>query len=206
MKYTVRRPDWVTLTIGGRPHYGYDQEWYPDRWQKLAGCGPTTGSVIIAYIEAKETGMAVATQEAALAKMLTFWPYATPRMHGLYKTRWLMEGLSSYLADHRLRGRADMMTVPLLRPLRPKATALADYIREGLEADAPLGFLNLHNGGNSALYSWHWMPFIALEESADGRYTGTVLDEGRMIDFDLGAWLRDSQFGGGFVRVMDTDK
>lgn len=200
MRYALRHMEWITLTVAGRPHYGYDQEWYPDRWQKLAGCGPTTGATIAAYLEAGQLGLRAATREEAEAKMLAFWPYATPRMHGLYKTRWLMEGLSAYLADHRLAGRAEMMHIPLLRPLRPSMDALGRFIAEGLAADAPLGFLCLHNGGNDALYSWHWMPFTALAREG-GRWTGTVLDEGRQIDFDLGAWLAASRFGGGFVRI-----
>ena len=205
MKYGLRHPEWITLTVDGRPHYGYDQEWYPDRWQRLAGCGPTTGAAIAAYLEAKETGRVIASREDALAKMLAFWPYATPRMHGLYKARWLMEGLASYLADHRLRGRADMMAVPLLAPLRSPLSDVARYVREGLEADAPLGFLNLHNGGIEAIYSWHWMPLAALEEREDGTVLATALDEGKAVVFDLGAWLSRTKFGGGLVRVMDTE-
>lgn len=202
MRYAVRRMDWLTLTVNDRPHFGYDQEWYPERWQKLAGCGPTTGAAIAAYVEAKEEGKVVASQAAAEEKMLAFWPYATPRMHGLYKTRWLMEGLNSYFADYGLRGRAEMMTVPLLGPMRPSMEALTDFIAEGLSADAPLGFLCLHNGGIRSLYSWHWMPLAALDTGAGA--AATVLDEGRAITFDLAAWRSATPFGGGFVRVMDA--
>ena len=110
--YTLRRPEWLTLTVGGKPHCGYDQEWYPDPWQQKAGCGPTTGAAIAAYIEAKTRGIRPADKEAALAKMQAFWPYAAPRRHGLYKTRWLMEGLAAYLRDQGLPGRADMFCSP----------------------------------------------------------------------------------------------
>lgn len=200
MKYSLLHPEWITLRLDGKPHYGYDQEWYPERWQKLAGCGPTTGSTIAAYLEAKQKGTFITTQDEAVQKMLTFWPYATPRMHGLYKTRWLEEGLTAYMKDHGLLGTPDMISIPPIRPLRPSLKKLTAFLKEGLSNDVPLGFLNLHNGGIEALYSWHWMPFVELEEREDG-FFGTVYDEGKMISFDLAVWLKQSKFGGGFVRV-----
>lgn len=191
----------MTLHIGGKTHLGYDQEWYPERWQKLAGCGPTTGAVIVSYLEARDRGIRADSEEKALAQMLRLWPYATPRIHGLYKTRWLAEGLGQYMKDHGLRGSVEMLSVPPIRILRPGLDKTAGFIREGLLADAPIGFLNLHNGGNEAMYSWHWMPLTALSEEG-GRCTGTAWDEGKALSFDLGAWLADTKFGGGFVRVL----
>jgi len=38
------------------------------------------------------------------------------------------------------------------------------FIREGLEADSPVGFLNLHSGGEPIPYHWHWMPIVKIEE------------------------------------------
>ena len=176
--YTLRRPEWLTLTVGGKPHCGYDQEWYPDPWQQKAGCGPTTGAAIAAYIEAKAGRSRPADKEAALAKMQAFWPYAAPRRHGLYKTRWLMEGLAAYLRDQGLPGRAEMFSVPLLRPLR----------RSAEETEAFVG-----------------MPLVSLSGDG-GQWEAEALDEGKVIAFDLSAWLRNTKFGGGFVRVMDTDQ
>lgn len=201
MTVTLRHMEWITLTIGGKPHYGYDQEWYPERWQKLAGCGPTTASVMMSYVEARLTGRVITSQKEAEEKMLTLWPYATPRMHGLYKTRWLKEGLERYMADHALPGRPEMLSVAPIRLLRPRMSALAQFLREGLEAECPIGFLNLHNGGFEPLYSWHWMPFVRIAETETG-WEGTVMDEGKLIDFPLERWLKHSRFGGGFVRIL----
>lgn len=201
MEVTLSHPEWITLSIDGKPHYGYDQEWYPERWQKLAGCGPTTASVMMAYMEARVNGRVITTQGQAEEKMLALWPYATPRMHGLYKTRWLREGVAQYLADHDLPGRAEMISVAPLRPFRPSLSALVSFIEEGLAADCPVGFLNLHNGGIERLYSWHWMPLAALGGEGSA-VTATVFDEGKKIEFPLGEWLKKSKFGGGFVRVL----
>lgn len=202
MKYTLSHPEWATITISGVSHYGFDQEWYPERWQRLAGCGPTTGAVMLASLLAKESREIVSSREDALALMLRVWPYATPRMHGLYKTRWLMEGLNAYMTDNALPGNAEMFSVPPLRPLRPKLGKITEFIRAGLAEDIPLGFLNLHNGGIETMYSWHWMPLAALEET-DGNVFATVWDEGKEITFDLAEWLMKTRFGGGLVRIRN---
>ena len=95
----IRHPDWVTIQENGKDVLGYNQEWYPEKRQKLAGCGPTAGSMMAAYIERRQQGRKVETRKEALAIMLDIWKYATPRMHGLYKTRWLKEGLTAYMQD-----------------------------------------------------------------------------------------------------------
>lgn len=204
MKYRVRHLERLTVMADGKAHCGYNQDWYPERWQRLAGCGPTTGAVILSYIEGARTGQWPQTVEAAREKMLAFWPYATPRMHGLYKVRWLMEGLNACLADRAMAGKADMLNIPILRPFRPTAEEAARFIRQGLLEDAPLGFLDLHNGGDAAICSWHWMPLVGLDDEG-GRYTAEVLDEGRRITFDFTRWLKASAFGGGLVRVVGSE-
>lgn len=52
----ILHPDWITIEENGRPVHGYNQEWYPEKWQKLAGCGPTAGAMMAAYIERKQWG------------------------------------------------------------------------------------------------------------------------------------------------------
>lgn len=201
MRYSILHPEWITLSVAGKPHHGFDQEWYREEWQRMAGCGPTTGATIAAYIERRDRGAVTDTQEKALAKMDVLWGYATPRMHGLYKTRWLAEGLTHYGEDKGALGTVEMLSVAAIRPLRPSLEKVTRFIAGGLSADAPLGFLDLHNGGDESIYSWHWMPLVALEGEGNA-WQATVLDEGKEITFDLSRWLKQSKFGGGFVRVL----
>ncbi|MDU7216701.1 MAG: hypothetical protein E6293_04315, partial [Dialister sp.] len=98
----IRHPEWITLSVNGEPHFGYDQEWYPQKRQKLAGCGPTVGAMTVAYVQRKHNGISVAMRDEAEKIMLRIWKYATPRMHGLYKPRWLGEGLNGYFRDENL--------------------------------------------------------------------------------------------------------
>ena len=94
----IHHPEWLTLDVGGQTVLGYNQEWYPQERQRLAGCGPTVAAMMAAYLEKKEWKTPVKDRELALSVMLSMWQYATPRMHGLYKTRWLREGLAAYLS------------------------------------------------------------------------------------------------------------
>lgn len=203
MEERIIHPEWITLCINGRPHLGYDQDWYPEKWQRISGCGPTAGTVMVAYIERKQQGRAIQTMEEARKKMLVLWQYATPRMHGLYKTRWLREGLEAYLKDKELVGKVEALAVPSIRFLAPKLSEAAAFIREGLAADCPIGFLNLHSGGEPIPYHWHWMVIVGIKEE-EGEFFCTLWDSGQEYTFNLGSWLANTRFGGGFVRALET--
>ena len=183
----IRHLEWITVTADGRKVLGYNQEWYPEKRQKLAGCGPTVGAMIAAYVEMKEWQMPVTTKEGATSKMLDIWKYATPRMHGLYKTRWLKEGLEAYMKERGLKGTPEAMPIPPIHMLAPSFEKLKNFIAEGLASDCPVGFLNLHSGGEPIPYHWHWMPLVKIEER-DGKtlctrsftYTGFT-DKNRIV-------------------------
>ena len=199
----IRHPDWLTVEDEGKPVLGFNQEWYPENRQKMAGCGPTVGATMAAYIERKQWGIAVKNREEALPLMLDLWTYATPRMHGLYKTRWLKEGLEAYMKEKGLRGTVEALPVPSIRFLAPKLPKVEQFISEGLEADCPIGFLNLHSGDEPIPYHWHWMPIVKLETTEEGTLC-TLWDEGKAHTFNLGNWLKKTKFGGGFVRVRNA--
>lgn len=205
MIVTIRHPEWLTLVENGKKILGYNQEWYPEYRQQLAGCGPTVGAMMAAYIEHKEWQIPVKSREQAVAKMLDMWKCAPPRMHGLYKSRWLRDGVREYMAARGLAGRAESLSIPSIHLLAPKFPVVKKFIAEGLAADCPVGFLNLHSGNQPIPYHWHWMALVALEEQGDGKNLCTLWDEGAAYVFDLEEWLRTTKFGGGFVRVMDTD-
>lgn len=200
----ILHPDWITVRNDEKNVIGYDQEWYPEKRQKLAGCGPTTGSMMAAYIERKEWGKKIETREEALDLMLDIWKYATPRMHGLYKTRWLKEGLDQFMKENHLKGKVEALSVPSIHLLAPSFEKTKAFIEEGLKADCPIGFLNLHSGGEYIPYHWHWMPLVKIEDREEGTYC-TLWDEGVTYMFNLKNWLKNTKFGGGFVRIMDTD-
>ena len=42
----IHHPEWLTLDVGGQTVLGYNQEWYPQERQRLAGCGPTVAAMM----------------------------------------------------------------------------------------------------------------------------------------------------------------
>ena len=51
MSHSLRRSDCLTLIGPGQTTYrGGDQEWYPDVWQRRAGCGPTCAAALLSYL------------------------------------------------------------------------------------------------------------------------------------------------------------
>jgi hypothetical protein len=69
-----------------------------------------------------------------------------------------------------------------------------------LRNDTPVAFLNLNNGAEKQLYSWHWVTIISLEYEEDGNTAfADILDEGLIKKIDLAGWFRTTTLGGGFV-------
>ena len=156
--------------------------------------------MMAAYTQRKLEKKEITTKDGAVEQMLEIWPYATPHLHGLYKTRWLMEGLNHYFSDKNLSAEAEMISIPSIRMLAPSFVKVKKFIQEGLAGDWPVGFLNLHSGGEPIPYHWHWMILVRMEENG-GRTICTLWDEGKEYPFDLEKWLRATRFGGGFVRI-----
>jgi hypothetical protein len=197
----ILHPSWITVTTEKGPHKGYDQDWYPQKRQQIAGCGPTVGAMMAAYAARKEKGKAVASQEEAVHLMLDIWKYATPRRYGLYKVGWLRDGLSSFLKENGLSGHVHALPVSSLRILRPSYDKVLSFIKKGLDHDEPVGFLNLESGNEPIPFPWHWMAIVGIKEKSGTAFV-TLWDGGQSHVFDLKHWLSHSKFGGGFVSIL----
>lgn len=86
---TLKHLEWLQVKKDGRFSYGYNQEWYCDDWQRLSGCGPTTATQVISYVQFRDgllDSAASADGEAALERMEEVFQYVRPRFGGgLYK-------------------------------------------------------------------------------------------------------------------------
>ena len=196
----ISHPEGLTVTKEGKPFFGYSQEWYHTKHQRRAGCGPTVGAMIIAYEEMKLKGHNISTCKDAVILMDQIWHYITPRIGGLYKTKWMEEGLNRYFSDYHRRMKAEKLSVPICCFSRPSFCDVKCFIKEGLLQDFPIAFLNLHRGGECIPYNWHWMPIVAMEEK-QGQTIITLWDEGTEWHFSLEKWLKKTFWGGGFVRI-----
>jgi len=188
----------------GSTGYGFDQEWYRTKWQRSAGCGPTTVANLIHYFnrsdpEAKPDASAN-TKSAGLGLMEEVWNYVTPSLQGVNTTKMLYEGTLDYAKAKGLDLSYDAIDIPRKRILRPPFEQVLLFIGNALEEDSPVAFLNLHNGEEKQLYSWHWVTILSLEYSEDAKTAvATIMDEGVLKKIDLFRWYYTTKIGGGFV-------
>ncbi|SHI16190.1 hypothetical protein SAMN02745823_02900 [Sporobacter termitidis DSM 10068] len=187
--------------------YGGWQEWYSAWWKRLSGCGPTTVSNIMSYInrscDRADLACAPFTKSDFQRLMEDVWEYVTPSVRGIPTTAALKKGAAGYIAAKNLNLTMEELDIPKSRLLRPDFIKLLEFIRQSLENDVPLAFLSLDKGQEELLDSWHWVTLVALEYAEDGTAAfADVADEGKLLHVDLKKWFDTTGLGGGFVRFV----
>ena len=139
---SIRHPEWLQVLKDGRHSFGYNQEWYHDEWQRVSGCGPTTATQVISYVEFRDGYLNTADSsdgEAALKRMETLWHYVRPRIGGgLYKTHWLEDGLTDYIKEQNMPYEVKMISIYPFSMCRPSLQQVKEFIRRGLSEDSPV--------------------------------------------------------------------
>ena len=208
---TLRHPEFLNIiTVEGEMACGANQEWYRLRWQRMAGCGPTTASAQLRYAAEAWSLPALcplprqAMQEPFVDFMETVWRYVTPGFMGLNQPRKYVDGIELYGADEGVKLFAELLETPCGEG-RPSLERCAAFIRAGLERDCPVAFLNLHNGEEKRLDKWHWVLVTGLEEDGEQVFC-TIADGGKEFPIDLGLWHRTAKDRGGFVSLTLEQK
>ena len=186
--------------------YGGWQEWYGVWWKRLAGCGPTTVTNIISYMNRAglaDGGAAPLRKSEFVALMDDVWHYVTPSVRGIPSAAALTKGAAGYIAARKLALITEELDIPKNRLLRPGLTKLSEFIAQSLENDIPVAFLSLDNGEEKLLDTWHWVTLLALRYEEDGSAAfADVADEGKLLHVDLRKWYDTTGLGGGFVRFV----
>lgn len=208
MSHSLTRPEVLTLIgPGGETYRGGDQEWYPDLWQRRAGCGPTTAAALLAYLSQTRPALAPlrplagGTRTGFAQYMQALWPYVTPGARGLDKPESLVLGCRSFALSRGCRLEGEILKIPRRQEDRPTPAACRDFLLRALDNDCPVAFLNYSNGSLPNLDSWHWVPLIALTEGEEVLLC-TVLDEGEEKVIDLALWLETTLLGGALAAVF----
>lgn len=208
MSHSLTRPEVLTLIgPGGETYRGGDQEWYPDLWQRRAGCGPTTAAALLAYLSQTRPALAPlrplagGTRTGFAQYMQALWPYVTPGARGLDKPESLVLGCRSFALSRGCRLEGEILKIPRRREDRPTPAACRNFLLRALDNDCPVAFLNYSNGSLPNLDSWHWVPLIALTEGEEVLLC-TVLDEGAEKVIDLALWLETTLLGGALAAVF----
>lgn len=183
-------------------YYGSNQEWYGRHWQRMSGCGPSTVTNIIYYINCIGLEPALRkklTKEECLALMKEMWNYVTPSLGGVSSTAMLRKGADRYLREKNLNLTMETLDVPKTRSERPGNGRVIEFIAQSLEKDCPVAFLNLERGRLVNLDSWHWVTVVSLTYDKEETVMAEILDCGIRKRIDLGLWLQTTKLGGGFV-------
>lgn len=177
--YSLQKPDQLDFEVNGRIWYGYSQDWYQDEWHRRAGCGPTTATYLAAYCLHRDgIWKDLHNTNAVLMQMNRIWDYVTPRQGGLYKTRWLRDGLEMFFQEAGMQNyHARMLTVSVVPHFRPSSEEVLNFIKAGLDCDSPVAFLNRHRGNQETIDSWHWVPIVRLDTDQSPAIAD-VYDEG----------------------------
>lgn len=183
------------------------QQWYGVWWKRLSGCGPTTVSNIMSYINrscsSSDINCTPLPKNDFQELMNDVWKYVTPGFKGIPTTAALKKGTAVYIASKSLDITLEEMDIPKKKELRPEFTKLLAFISASISSDSPVAFLSLDKGEELLLDSWHWVTLLSLQYEEDGSTAfADIADEGKLLHVDLKKWFDTSRLGGGFVRFV----
>lgn len=190
--------------MSSETYEGGNQAWFPKRWQRLSGCGPTAATNLFFYLTHNQAPSELETgenlKEDWVALMEEMWKYVTPSMRGVNTTKKFYVPLRAFMKSKGLDVEYRFCDVPEKKDHRPQFQNILDFLDEALTKDAPIAFLNLDNGEVKNLDRWHWVTIISLEFTEDGGSAFVnILDEGCVKRIDLALWFKTTHLGGGFV-------
>ncbi len=178
-------------------YYGGDQEWFSTDWQKKAGCGPTTAATMILYEYSKNQY----DRLSFLRLMESLWNYITPTSRGVDTLERFAEGYKKYVKDqYNLFLKIFYLNIVEDINQRQSNEFIFLQLNKAVQTNHPIAFLNLHQGKEKKLYTWHWVTLVSLSyDKYNDELRGLIIDEGLLKSINLGLWLKTSQKGGGFV-------
>lgn len=185
---------------------GSNQEWFPDEWQRRAGCGPSVAANILFYLNRKENFACCGGERGdLLCLMEDAWKSVTPEINGIPSTTLFLKKLKQYAHSLGKNFVYFALDIPPRQAERPSLSAVIKFVSQGLRGDVPIAFLNLDQGAEKNLESWHWVTITALSYSGSGRAAlVTICDEGTSKQIDLKLWLETTTQGGGFVYFKES--
>ncbi len=208
MNSTIRHPEYFQIFSEDKTKklFGCDQEWYQSHWQRISGCGPTAASNLMYYISRNQQaalGVNMTNdKEKCLTLMEKVWAYVTPTQQGVDTTKLFVDSLGRYLDELQLKAELRVLNIAKDIQKRPTVEDVVKFIDQAMRNDAPVAFLNLCNGDETALEEWHWVTVISLEFNEDtSRVYVEILDESQIKRINLSLWLSTTMRGGGFVYI-----
>lgn len=207
MNISISRPELLNITDEATQQisFGGNQEWYREERPRRAGCGPTTAATILSYLALTQPSLRALYPAASnqrshfLHLMEEVYEYVTPGNMGLNRTELFAEGVVRFAHDRGISLTPHVFLVQSnMTRKRASVEQLTAFVREGLVADCPIGFLNLAKGRELNLQRWHWITITAAK-LGDRSLIAGASDEGLHRTFNLRLWYLSTRLRGGLV-------
>jgi len=205
--YEISHPQLLEIRDGtyAETTFGPDQVWYPDRWLRKSGCGPTSASLLMAYYaftRPELRSLYIAddlTRHSFIRQMQEMSRFIKPGMMGVDKISKYVDGVIQFADEKGITLSPHVFEVGEKNDARRnELQGLADFVSKGLSSDSPLGFLVLSRGNEKHLQNWHWITVTGADITED-TIRATASDEGKKKTFDLSLWYHTTSMNGGLV-------
>lgn len=134
-----------------------------------------------------------------LKLMENLWEYVTPGNMGVNTTDIFADGAIEYGKDRGVLLKCDVLEVPASGN-RPDMSKVSEYLTNSFLTDIPVAFLNLSNGKEKRLESWHWVVLTGFDSESG---LTVMYDQCKKTKIDLPLWLKTTCLGGGFVSIKN---
>lgn len=181
------------------------QEWFPEYWMKIGGCGAVT-ACDVCIVLARDMGLPQAypfdinhiTREDYLAFGERMRPYLSPRPTGIDRTGIYVEGFRKYLADAGVTG----IGFREIDGTEDAETAVRE-VRAQIDRGIPIPYLMLmHRDQKLDDWMWHWFLLDGYDETGDAFLVKVVTyGEGKWMDLRH-LWRTGRRRKGGFVLLQ----
>lgn len=147
----------------GRSWYGGDQDWYPDRWQRMAGCASVAGANLAAFYDlCMPAAGHIYQKQEFLEIMQQVYRYMRPGANGFPHVQKFADQFCAFARDH---GRD--FAAAVARDWHDSDTPRELICRE-LQAQNPVALLVLrHLAPELEDNTWHWMTITGYEADTD---------------------------------------
>ena len=202
--YDLSHPEYMWINRDGGTLYGCNQDWYLIAWRRRAGCGPVAATNILLYLRKKYGLERIPYKNDSLDDILVamndVYLYVRPKRRGLHTVKKFVRGMCKFGRSYGLGFWYQYIIVPPQAEKRPDLEKVVCFIKEALNNDVPVAFLNLDAGDvEDQLNGWHWVTVVAMDESREREYTLYYYDQSKKLQVDLGRWLSTTASGGGFA-------
>lgn len=208
-KITIQHPELLKIKSLNGTAIGGDQDWYADRWHRMAGCGPVAASNLIWYLSRSRPSLASlcnateGTRPEFLTLMDEMFTYVTPGRQGVNTTKMFVPGLRRYCSDHGFLFDAQCLEVGKFPRRAPSLSQMGEYLTHWLSRDYPVAFLNLSNGALKLPESWHWVTITGIDPDS---MTAQISDAGQIYEANMETWLNTSMLGGALVALYEPSQ